>query len=202
MFRRACDANVALGCFGLAAVLDESPTTAATSRPWFERACRLGLAMACERVQPGAGSNAPPSDAGNVPMQLLGALVHPDDRRPEVARIPIGPAAVSANHPPSTSAEPALAREQIRDVVVQHLADVRRCHETVLRRRPRAAGTVVVRFSVAADGRVRDAVAARTSYPDPALVPCLLRVAAAWRFAAPRGGATVSVNYPFVFEAQ
>jgi TonB family protein len=94
-----------------------------------------------------------------------------------------------------------LPRDVIRRVIRTHLGEVRRCYEQQLVKRPTLAGTVVVQFTVAADGTVSAARVSSSTIASPAVGQCLVRRILSWAFPRPRGGGIVKVSYPFVFRA-
>ena len=101
-------------------------------------------------------------------------------------------------------AAPALARistEYIRNVIRAHLTEIRSCYEDGLRTRPDLAGRVVMRFTIGADGTVSSAEVASTTLHDPPVEACIAERVRHFQFPPIPGGGTVSVNYPFVFEA-
>jgi TonB family protein len=103
-----------------------------------------------------------------------------------------------------TPASPALARistELIRRVVHAHLPEIRRCYDDRLPARPGLAGRVSVVFTVEPDGHVSDASLTSTTLHDPPMEACLLDRVREFQFPPLVSGASIRVNYPFVFEA-
>lgn len=92
-----------------------------------------------------------------------------------------------------------LPKEVIQRVIRTHLGEVRRCYQQQLAKQPDLAGTVVVRFTIAASGAVTGARVASSSLASPAVGECLVRRSLTWLFPRPRGGGIVNVSYPFVF---
>lgn len=91
--------------------------------------------------------------------------------------------------------DPPLTPEEIRRVVLRHLGALSRCHDRPDGGAPRADGRYSVRFVIAPSGRVRGV----RTYPagrEAASDACVIGVFAAMVFPRPRGGATVTVDYP------
>lgn len=91
-----------------------------------------------------------------------------------------------------------LDRDVIRAVVRGHIGEVRECYDAVLARLPDARGKVVVDFTIAASGAVKQSKVA-SSDMTPQLGECVAQKVLAWKFPAPSGG-EVAVSYPFAFE--
>ena len=78
-----------------------------------------------------------------------------------------------------------------------HLDEVNRCHERGLTIERAAQGRVLLRFIIGGTGRVVASGIASSTYPVESVPACLALAARGWRFPAPWGGGTVTVNYPF-----
>jgi Ca-activated chloride channel homolog len=92
----------------------------------------------------------------------------------------------------------SLDKEAIRAVVRAHIGEVRECYDAALTQDPGARGKIVVDFTIAASGAVKQSKLA-SSDMSPQLGECVAQKISAWRFPAPAGG-ELTVSYPFAFE--
>jgi len=92
----------------------------------------------------------------------------------------------------------SLSREVIRRVIQRHIGEVRQCYEEGLNRDATLTGRVVVRFIIAANGRVEHSLVHETTLGDPRVERCIAQAVRSWTFPAPEGGGIVIVTYPFV----
>ncbi len=90
----------------------------------------------------------------------------------------------------------SLSRDEIEDVIGQHLSQIQYCYEKRLLSDPALSGKVTTRIVIGADGSVSSATA--TGFDDD-LDACLEGVLQRMQFPAPAGGGIVMVAYPFVF---
>ena len=97
--------------------------------------------------------------------------------------------------PPSDDSTP-LTEKDIDDVIHAAKGRLTHCYQREANRDPSLAGTVQVRFEIAADGRVTTARVTASSVKSEEVSDCLTRSIATLRFPA-KGRAVV--NYPFVF---
>ncbi|HEY1555194.1 MAG TPA: AgmX/PglI C-terminal domain-containing protein, partial [Kofleriaceae bacterium] len=98
--------------------------------------------------------------------------------------------------PPSWCNGPTLSKEDVDRVVKASAGAIDACYQRALDRESGLAGTVTVRFSIDASGRVVNANVASSTLGDTAVHGCIRGVIRGLTFPA-KGGA--SVNYPFVF---
>lgn len=97
------------------------------------------------------------------------------------------------------SVQGRLPPEVVARVVRQHFGRLRYCYDLGLMRIVALAGTVVVRFTIDAQGNVGGSPSvASATLADPQVVACVLRVFATMSFPAPEAG-SVTVSYPIVF---
>ena len=82
----------------------------------------------------------------------------------------------------------------IRRIVARNRASIRACYEATLKSQPDAAGKMVVKFSVAADGQVPEASATGL---DETLCTCVADVFRAMKF--PKGPGLIHISYPLTF---
>ena len=86
---------------------------------------------------------------------------------------------------------------QVRRVIRQYYAKrAQSCFDRASRNNEALRGTVVVAFSVAADGQVQNAKPVRNTTGDEALGRCLASQVGSWRLPAPPGGA-LELEMPF-----
>lgn len=82
----------------------------------------------------------------------------------------------------------------IKRVIARNRASIRACYETTLKTQPAAAGKMVVKFSIAADGHV---TAASATGLDETLCACVADAFRAMEF--PKGPGLIHISYPFTF---
>jgi hypothetical protein len=92
-----------------------------------------------------------------------------------------------------------LPAEVVHHVVREQMKGFQRCYDEALARVPTLAGRWVVRFTIAADGRVEAPKVDPDSLPDATTGACLLEIFGAITFPRPEGGGRVSVVYPLLF---
>lgn len=110
------------------------------------------------------------------------------------------PAATGHGVPAVSIGEPGTSRDAdkavIRRVIRRALPRLRYCYEKELLADPSLAGTVTVRFTITADGRVTKSRAAGINHT---VAGCAASAVAGLTFPAPTGGGELNVSYPFVF---
>ncbi len=93
-----------------------------------------------------------------------------------------------------------LTQEEILRVVRLNLNQIKNCYERWLQRVPAASGKVMVQFVVGVDGSIETIKVASGTISDSVMTDCLLSRIQKWKFSQPRGGKSVTVNYPFNFD--
>ena len=78
------------------------------------------------------------------------------------------------------------------------LADIKDCYERELKRNPKLAGKIVVRFTIDEEGRVTGAAIEDNTLGEKAVAACIISRFERFRFPKPDGGA-VTAAYPFIF---
>jgi TonB family protein len=138
-------------------------------------------------------------DVPEAQLHLPVALVATDDAaaldRTPRSSARLAPAA-------ATKVEGKLDKDEIREVVSTHIAEVQACYQQGLERNPALAGRVTVEFMIEADGRVRNSKVVTSDLGDTAVSGCIASAVATWRFPEPDDGDTVSVLYPFLLESE
>ena len=93
-----------------------------------------------------------------------------------------------------------IAREPIRLAIEAHRAEVVRCYDEELARRPQSQGKLVVLIDIAPDGAVADASLQRDEVGSKELSACVLDAVRSWKFPMP-GEPGIRVTWPFVFRS-
>jgi pSer/pThr/pTyr-binding forkhead associated (FHA) protein/uncharacterized membrane protein YgcG len=93
----------------------------------------------------------------------------------------------------------SLSKEQIARVVRQNWYQIRYCYESQLRKNPKLAGKIIIRWIISGSGNVQTANTASTSMNNERVENCIVRRVLRWKFPQPQGGGIVVVNYPFIF---
>lgn len=102
---------------------------------------------------------------------------------------------------PRTEVKGALTPEQVSSTIQRSLPTFEACYTAEYRKDPAVAGEVRVRFSITADGAVRDATLAESNVTNAELETCMVAAVKALRFPAPSDGGEVEVTHPFVLRA-
>ena len=95
--------------------------------------------------------------------------------------------------------EGGLTTQEVQNVIRANLNQIRHCYEQLLQRSPRASGKIKMKFVVARNGRVSSASIISSTVRDSRMKSCVTSKVRRWKFPKPRGGQSVKVNYPFVF---
>lgn len=109
-------------------------------------------------------------------------------RKSRVPRIRMGKATVRGS----------LDKNIIRRIIRRHLPRIRYCYERQLMVQPTLSGRVLTRFTISSLGRVTSAKV--NGLGNERVQKCLERALRSMRFPQPRGGGTIMVSYPFVFQ--
>src|SRR5690606_26326257 len=96
----------------------------------------------------------------------------------------------------SPAQEPVLLGEVFQDVLHQHEAQVRACYSATHQDRPRRAGSVSVKLSIASTGRVSEARVSSSTLKDARVEACLIRHILTWQLPEHQYN-TISLTYPF-----
>lgn len=92
----------------------------------------------------------------------------------------------------------ALNPQDITRVVKSRMSSIKECYERELKRNPKLAGKVVVRFTIDEEGRVTQTAIEENTLGDKAVAACIISRFERFRFPKPEGG-SVPVAYPFIF---
>ncbi len=100
---------------------------------------------------------------------------------------------------PCGAGAPVDARARVREIVQQHLGELRFCYDQSRRRVPSLAGRVTLRWRIEEDGATSRVEVVEDALGDAIALGCIRAAPEGWRFDGV-GGAVVT--YPFVFRAQ
>lgn len=100
--------------------------------------------------------------------------------------------------PPPPPPPPRVDEQAVKFVILGKREQIKACYESVLRRRPNAAGNVRVRWTIDALGRAEDAHVVSGTLADAGLQACLVARIEQWQFPKPQNG-KVDFEYPFLF---
>lgn len=93
-----------------------------------------------------------------------------------------------------------LTKDEVGEIIHQHLSEIRYCYESSLIHSPDIQGKMMTRFTINKNGIVGGAQIISSSLSDSRLDDCILKKLSSWKFPNPRGGSEVAVSYPFVFK--
>ena len=93
----------------------------------------------------------------------------------------------------------ALDRRLIDEVIKRHINQVRYCYQRELAKNPALGGKIVVKFTIAPDGSVRQANVKSSSMNSAPVQNCIVGRFMRMQFPEPKGGGIVIVSYPFLF---
>jgi hypothetical protein len=93
----------------------------------------------------------------------------------------------------------SLDRAQIDAVVKRNMAQIRYCYQRELNKNPALSGKVNVKFVIAKDGSVSQAVTKSSTLGNPVVESCINSRILRFAFPEPKGGGIVIVSYPFLF---
>ncbi|MEW5848437.1 MAG: AgmX/PglI C-terminal domain-containing protein [Myxococcota bacterium] len=99
---------------------------------------------------------------------------------------------------PEPIVEGALDKGLIRQVIRDHLAQIKYCYERELAGSPGLAGKVLVKFVVGSAGTVISATVAESTLRNATVESCMTQRVRSWVFPRPHGGGVVVVSYPFI----
>lgn len=98
----------------------------------------------------------------------------------------------------SGSGRPHVDKDVVREIVREHIDEVRGCYNEGLARDPELAGRVAVNFVIGPDGHVVSATV-QQGLGDDGVDQCLVEHVKTWKFPAPGGSGNVIITYPFNF---
>ena len=95
---------------------------------------------------------------------------------------------------------PSFPKEIIRRVIRTKLKTIRYCYESSLKTKPNRQGRITVKFVIDKTGSVKS-LSTSSDMKDQSLVLCVSRAVESMKFPAPKGGGSIVVSYPFVFQS-
>ncbi len=111
-----------------------------------------------------------------------------------------GASKVTVNIPPGDPVvSGGLTAGEISSVIRKNLNQIRHCYEQYLQRSPGKSGKVAAKFAIGKSGRTTSVSIRRSNISDRSFRNCITSRIKTWKFPRPRGGSSVQVNYPFVF---
>jgi TonB family protein len=93
----------------------------------------------------------------------------------------------------------ALDRSLIDQVIKRKMSQIRYCYQRELQKDPSLAGKVVIKFTIAGDGKVSSASTKSSTIGNSAVDKCVVSRFYSMTFPKPKGGGIVIVSYPFIF---
>jgi hypothetical protein len=94
-----------------------------------------------------------------------------------------------------------LTSTEITTIMQSQKTDVRRCYDRELVLQPDLEGKLVVSLRVADNGLIDAACIKSTTFVTGDIEQCILRTVRSLKFPKPRGGGSVVVSYPYVFQS-
>jgi TonB family protein len=104
--------------------------------------------------------------------------------------------------PGKTTVVGGLTADEVGRIIRRHWNEIKYCYEKELSKDPNLSGKVAIAFVIDPVGDVGDARVSESTLNNGGAESCMLSNVKRWKFPAPRGGGTVEVNYPFIFQAQ
>lgn len=92
------------------------------------------------------------------------------------------------------------AKDDIREVVKAHNAEVRACYEAALTEVSDLQGKVTVSFNIEPGGEVTSVAIQDSTLDHDGLERCVLTAVAGWRFSPRSDAKPLAVSYPFIFD--
>jgi len=188
-----------------AALLPRAPALLACVRDLTAQA-KVEVTLPLNRpVLLSAHSGVDAAEVECLAAELGRALVGVDPGVARVVRLQLGrprdrEAEVSAPAAETAGLRGSLSKAVIRDVIADHISEIRYCYESGLTGWPGLSGSVAVKFIIQPDGSVSPAAIASTTINHRPTECCITHAVSSWRFPSPRGGGIVVVTYPFVLQ--
>ena len=182
-----------------------------------------GRATAAARERSGAGTRPTLIGAAVLAAALgVGAFIlrgapapEPAPRSVHAARQGEPPAAEPTGPPASIEDEDeeappdggspthgSLDKEIIARVVARHLHEVKACYDPELEAKPGLEGSIMVQFTIGAEGLVVASELVNSTMKDAVVEGCVVEAVRHWEFPKPVGGGVVVVSYPFLFKRE
>jgi hypothetical protein len=91
-------------------------------------------------------------------------------------------------------------RIELRKTILAHQSEVRDCYQARINEKPDVAGEIHVEIVVGQGGKVASATPTKSTLNDDKLQACVLGRILRWEFPAPKGAASCSITFPWVFK--
>lgn len=111
---------------------------------------------------------------------------------------PLKPVAVAAR----ANVSGQLDRATVQKIIRRNLSGIRWCYQDALQRNKALRGKIRLGFTILPSGKVAKPRATNSSISDSALMSCITRKMARWRFPSPKNGGVVKVNYPLILKTR
>jgi TonB family protein len=102
----------------------------------------------------------------------------------------------------AVTARGGLDKEIVRRVVRRHLADVEGCYEKGLKREPKLAGSLKVKFTVATGGRASSASVVSSTLGDSRMEKCVVDAVKSWEYPQNMCGCETAITITFEFSPE
>ena len=95
-----------------------------------------------------------------------------------------------------------LTAANIKQILDKNVPTVKPCYVELLKREPKAAGTIKVAFTIDGKGAViNNTVTKDSTLADAIMQQCVLKKMSEWKFPEPFQNQEIDVTYPFVFQS-
>lgn len=137
-------------------------------------------------------------------LAILACAPAPDEPVPPAATVEAAPAGSIGGEPilPQPIVVGGIAAEAVDAGIEAQMEGIRACIEAERAKHPDLAGKVLVKFTIAQDGSVREATTRSTSLRNPASEACLIARVVEARFPPLQSGRLAIVHYPFDFPSR
>jgi TonB family protein len=95
--------------------------------------------------------------------------------------------------------EGSLRKEEIENAIRANVNEIKNCYEAFLQQDRLLKGKVIVEFVISDQGEVRTSRIVGSELNNRGVENCIMGEVTRWKFPLPRGGGTVIVKYPFLF---
>lgn len=101
--------------------------------------------------------------------------------------------------PAGYSVTGSLDKQLIRNVIRDHINEIKRCYQVELDKNENLEGRVHVNFIIGKDGKVTQSTLEQTTLGSPSAEKCIVNAVRSWQFPMPKGDPVV-VTYPFILK--
>ncbi|MDM8525783.1 VIT domain-containing protein [Desulfococcaceae bacterium HSG8] len=102
--------------------------------------------------------------------------------------------------PDKTSIIGTISKQDIQQVLKQHLGEIETCFRGLLNKNPSAKGNAVIKVTLDGSGQVAAVEFLSRELGNEELKECITKYVKGWKFPVPSDGKTASVEYSVVFE--